>query len=528
MKLLVVDDEEQIREGIKRFICTLDLPVAEIKTASDGQEALAIINDYCPDIVLSDVVMPGMDGIQLIRKIKEKNKEIKAIMISGYTDLSYLKSAFKVDAIDYILKPVNIGELESVLTKTIKDIEERKIEQINKDTIRKKYDESLPLLRSKFLSDLINGAYSKFDDVSDKADSLGFIMTCEMKHIVMTVTIEDWEPSVQTEVIDMIESMLNESGTFRDAFIFELHENEIVIVMFFRSTNIVTGSINEFTEHLMKKVRMNFGTDLSVGVSNPGNELLDLAGSYKQAAEAVKQSFILGMGSVVHYMDVCERDELNLVLTNDLEKRLISLIYTGDTEGIDSFLSAMFTEYSSQNFKVTGQKVLQIKVSLIGFIYKLLNDMDIDIGEKYSGTDWSKFTQLETLESIRKWIEELLSDICKNTCQMRKSKSEIMVAKIKEIIHDKYGKPIGIQDVADELGISNNYLSAIFKQSTGISFTRYLTKVRLDKAKALIDDSLLKIQDISFMVGYEDQNYFARVFRREYGVSPSEMREIRQ
>ncbi len=526
MKLLVVDDEEQIREGIKRFISTLDLPVAEIRTASDGQEALLILKEYCPDVILSDVVMPGMDGIQLIREIRQQNKEINAIMISGYSDLSYLKSAFKVDAIDYILKPVNIEEFEAVLTKVFRNIEERRLDQISKESISKKYEESLPVLRCRFLSNLISGTSSKKEDICSKTEDLGFPGICNKEHVVIAVAIGEWEVSIQTDIIEIIESAISEKNDLCDTYTFEMHENEIVIVLFFSDTENIIGTTDDLTERIMKKVRLNFGTDLSAGVSDPGNDLTDISESYKQASEAVKQSFIFGMGSVVRYKDICDRDELDFALSSDLEKRLISLIYAGDVEGIDPVLNTMFTDNLQQTYRVTGQKIVQIRIGLIGFIHRLLNDMGIDVNERYSDMDWSEITQLDTLDSIRKWLGVLLRDICENTNQMRKSKSVIIVDKIKEIINDKYNEPIGVQEIAEELKISNNYLSAIFKQSTGISFTRYLTKVRLEKAKELIEDSLLKIQDIAVMVGYEDQNYFSRVFRRQYGISPSEMREI--
>ena len=542
IKLLIVDDEEQIRRGIKKYVQSLGFPIELIETAADGEEALRYSYTIEPDILITDVVMPGMDGIELAKQVREYNCNIKIIMISGYSDIEYMKHAFKFEAVDYILKPVDILELRSVLSKVIARIEEERRDRESKEIMRRKLGESMPLLREKFLFNFVSGGYSESRYVLERLEFLDIHILRQKSYVVIDFLVgnsvftdkeQDRQEQIQLDTLGVYELLKRKGEKFPGFTVFNGHEHEIIIIISFHTQHLADGYnhfLTDFITDIQKDVYLQYGRSITAGIGNAAMDIMEIPESYRQSVEAVNQRFTLGKGNIIFYSDIHSQEELKFILPKDMQKELISCIYSGNISGANTVLDSIFLGLQNKIFKFTDRTIQVIKLELISFILRLTRDIDISIDNRFylKNLDWNQVMQLDTLNEIKDWLEKTLMFVCESGMQARKSKSILIVDKAKEIITNCYKEPISVQYVADLLKISSNYLSALFKQETGVNFTEYMTQVRLSKARELMKDPSLKVYEICSMVGYEDQNYFARTFKKHFGISPSEFREMKE
>jgi two-component system response regulator YesN len=522
LKLLIVDDENHICDGIKKYIISKKYPIKQIKVASDGEEALSLIKEYEPDIVISDVVMPKKNGIQFANESMKLLGNTKFIMISGHDDPDLLKAAYKFRAYDYLFKPIDLEELDQVLTSVILECQTERKEQHQNKKLNEQLKETLPLYQEKQLMALLTNQLTESTEINRYLKEVGL---AQADHYVVLCFYFSERPaySIKEKIIEQIEKELpNPSFSF-----FEDERIVLSLLSFSKSSlsEMKSGYLYEVCTNIQARVFHKYQLEMTVGIGNEINRMENISVSYYQALEAVNQQFIRGYGKVIHYEKICSNTITPLRI--ELDVAMLKELIVGNVE--EAKLSVLLKEFYEIPW-ISKEAVQQIRLELCAFIVHMTNMSEPSKGVKTEQFHNLLFEmmQLQTLLEIENSLLNYLEVLQRS---LKNSKAELIspiVVKNLEIVEDKYMESLSIQQISKELNVSPNYLSSLFKKEIGMNFVEYLTQYRLRKSIELMNDSSLKLYEIAGKVGYEDENYYSKVFRKYYHMSPSEFRGIQR
>jgi two-component system response regulator YesN len=541
LKLFIVDDEQDTREGLRYYFDWDKYNIEVIGEADDGSTAIPMIIQEKPDIILTDVKMPDVDGIQMAKHIRTLNKNAKIIFISGYDDVTYIKSALKLDAIDYILKPVDLSELENVIEKVVNIINENKEAEALLYKMNAKLQESIPTLREKYFMTLVRDGISDVKDVNKKMEFLELELPNDVEYCVFVVSIDDKgeifdnmsekdKQLTSFSVINICEELINKS---MKGYTFENRPGEYVGILRLQREQDEEGLLYEDKENLYTllsgirdsvykflKIRVTIGVGLTV------YSLKDISKSYSKAYENVNQKLFLGKNKIIT-IDSLEAEE-DYIHQFDFSntQQLANIIKSADEERLVSAIDKIFKEIA--RYKYANVKYcLNICLQLILTASRQLMELQINVDENRFDENkvWEQIFELETLEDMKGLIINYLVNVSEYISEKRNRKSRNIIENIKEVIDRKYNENITINDIAKEVYLSTTYLCMVFKQETGETVNEYITKVRIEKAKELLKDPRNKLYDICYGIGYLEPGYFSKIFKKHTGLSPTEYRE---
>lgn len=533
IKLFIVDDEPNTREGLRYYFDWHKYDIEVVGEADDGSIALEPILRLLPDIVLTDIRMPEMDGLQLANKLRDAKSETKIIFVSGYEDINYLKTALKVKAVDYILKPVNLEELAAVIEKTIKAINEEKAEKRLIYEMNAKLIESMPTLREKFFMTLVRDGIDEEIDINEKIRFLELQLPNDANYCVIALSIDDkltkFEYMTEKDkqimcfsIINICEELINKSMS---GYIFENRIGEYVCILKIKPSdpedNLYT-LISDIKESMLKYLKISF----TIGVGFIVHGLVNLSKSYSKAYENVSQRLFLGKNNIIT-VDSLETEE-DFTYKFDIEKvqQLTNLLKSVDEIKLTKAIEEIFmqiSKYKYANVKYCINVCLQLLLTSSRVLMELqINNEEIDIDENEV---WEELFKLETLEDMKNSVTRYFVKLCKHISIKRNKKCRNVIEQIKKIIDNKYKENIGINDIAQEVYLTTTYLCMVFKQETGETVNDYLTKVRIEKARELLKEPKNKLYDICYEIGYSEPGYFSKIFKKHTGLTPSEYRE---
>jgi two-component system response regulator YesN len=510
MRLLIVDDEEQIREGIRRFVISRDMGFEDVDTAENGEQALQKVKIFQPDIILSDVVMPIMNGIHFAQETRKLSKDIKIIMISGHNDFEFARSALKFDACDYILKPIDLDELCNVLSTVILACNQERRE-------RALQDEGLEVVRERFLRPFVVGEETDPQEVSRRLALLQLQMDVQQSYRVAYCVSEGNAGFDQGRTVPGLALLtrLKKEGLSTPHVCFLFDERTVVILS-------PAHEPWDFLQRVMEDPTIY--SSVVVGVGESSVDLYDIPRVFGQARTAAAQRFLRQENGWILYQNIAEKlrtkvEELSLSIQESLR-----LLQANDIATLKQLLSGQLVCWRGLP-GVSLQAIHSMKLELAAYFHKLSREVNGKLGSPSYQFHSVDILEQDTLQQIENWICSQFEMVGERLGKSGGKQHKRLVEMMKTAADTQYMEPFGIQQLSERMGYSPNYLSALFKQEVGVNFTEYVTKLRIDKAKQLMENPSLKLYEICSMVGYEDENYFSRVFRKYNGMSPSEFRE---
>ncbi len=534
LKLFVVDDEPDTREGLRYYFDWDKYGIEVVGEADDGSTAIPMIIELKPDIVLSDVRMPDMDGIEMSKKIRTIDENVKIVFVSGYDDVAYIKSALKVDAVDYILKPVDLCELATVIEKVVRMINEDKEEKQRIEKLNEKLMESMPTLREKFFMTLVRDGIGEEKNIDRKIEFLELNLPSDAEYCVFVISLDDKVEMFDTlsernkqltsySTINICEELINNS---MKGYAFENRPGEYVGIVRFQCSKDedkenLYSLFNDIKESIFKFLKLS----VTIGVGLSVFSLKDISKSYSMAYENVNRKLFLGKSKIIIDSLVEEEDYIHQFDFSSTQ-RLANLIKSSDEEKLRDLVNDIFKDvakYKNANIKYC----LNIGLQLILTASRQLMELQISTEEARFDENqvWEKLFKLETLEDMKKVIIDYLIAISRYISEKRNKKSRNVIEQIKNIINKRYNENITINDIAKEVYLSTTYLCMIFKQETGETVNDYITKVRIERAKELLKDPQNKLYDICYSIGYIEPGYFSKIFKKHTGLSPTEYRD---
>ena len=523
--VLLVDDEEEVIQVIMKKIDWEGLGFSVIGYANNGVKALEMVEEYQPDVVMTDIKMPYMDGLELSHRIKTEFPAAKILLFTGFDEFEYAKEAVHLEVEEYILKPVNSVELTDVFTQLKIKLDQEISEKRSVAVLQKYYMESLPLLQANFYSTLIEGRIREEDIpkyLSDYQISLtGPYFCCLVVHTSSTQVPQDMNPLLlATSVQKQAEERLGEKWRAR---CFSYLGNTVMIVQL-KNENEVPELTDE-CDRFCRYARRIIGAVVTVGIGQVCGNILELAQSYSSAREAVSYRGLYGASRAINIKEIAPQETGEPELMNDAEMSvLFKKIRLGSREEIIGAVNR-YVDHMSASAKSLKQHHIAV-MELLNALYRFSMNNEISI-EQFSGDMKDLYSNIPNLgpDALRKWLADISLSFHDKLSIARNRSTKSIVYKAEEYVRSNYANEgLSLDDICEALGVSNSYFSTIFKKETGNSFVGYLTDYRMERASRLLIETNEKSYIIARSVGYTDPNYFSYVFKRKFGVSPSKYR----
>jgi two-component system, response regulator YesN len=502
-KLLIVDDEKIVIEGLKSAANWQDHQIEIVGSALDGEEALKEIMNKKPDIVLVDIRMPKLNGLDLIKETKVLNLDTVFIIISGYSNFDYAKRAIQLGAIDYLVKPIEVEEIISSINNAILKLEKIK----NEKQATERINEYQIALEEKRVLEYILGQGFVSTEKDQKLNSFSFL-NIGLKGFA-------WEDTYASEKIQVsVERVKNLFENRKiESFIYTI-DCEIVIMI----SNAGSDFRNDLVQDLVSLIYHDMKIRPMVGISNVYETISDIKKAYSQAKEALKNGIFLNQ-LVTYYKEL---ESFNYSFGNRIIEK-IDTFFNGKSPDILSnmnlFIDNVFLDCQKSNLPPEKSKYVCFKI-VNHFLEYIESEYEVNKsgGERY--LFYQELNQLQSLEEIRVWLEQFIEQSTAVLSENHVSYNEKLIIDLKSFINANYKEPIVLDDLGKLFHKNPAYLCSLFSKAVGNTIFEYITKVRLNNAKKLLRTSNLKVSEICKQVGYENQKYFNQVFKKNIGTTP--------
>jgi two-component system response regulator YesN len=536
VQVLIVDDEKEIRNGLVTQIPWADWGVDKVYDADDGDTALSLALLHKPDLIITDIRMPRMSGLQLIEELARRKFVGSIIVISGYDDFRLVKEAFKLGISDYLLKPIDKAELSQVVAVTLHQLSEQNLQEHNQNLFRQSFEQAIPKMREETLQELIessftNGLGLRIENKL-KQLKLDWIMQEPLRLVVFG--IDDLKALTKEKPPGEKDLLLFAAGNILQYFFAEQYWGHYVL---FRSKQdnwvmIIGGGVDgdsfDNLESLYAavceqiqtntKILVHVGTTPDIGTINQLSEI------HQKAFESLV--YIKVHGTILGSEDDDFNDNNVILLLGSLKDMVDQLKYGTEMEirQVMELYPKLVKSWNIQHPKDLQQRTFEWLLEVFRTAQK--TGWKESAWEKNPVAIWESFERFDTLESLQKHLTAQLLQAAESMKGQFVSRSQI-VFEAERIISQQYHENLTLQIVAEHVYVTPVWLSKLFKKELGINFLEYLTDVRLNKAVQLLMDLNFKVYQVSHHIGYQDPVYFTRLFKKKFGCTPQEFRNNR-
>ncbi|QJD86391.1 response regulator transcription factor [Cohnella herbarum] len=532
IKLMIVDDESIIRKGIRTSIDWEALQVEIVGEAQNGKQALELVQQLMPDIVLTDIRMPQMDGLEFAQQLKQQYPFIKIIILSGYDDFNYARKALTIGVTEYLMKPVGADELTTLISKIGDEINKKKIqiEQEQKNQILMR--ENFPYIQRKWLNQLLKGETKINAALLNKASQLR-IPLVGPEYGVVVVDVDDFRLNtehVSDREIELIHYSINNivEEVFSSVFLCTACQSDFDNINVLLNANMQNKHrIMEICNEAQRCIARYMKLSVTVGVGQYVSDLADIHESYRQAVYAMQCKVYRGKGQVIAYQEVesviqGETSKRAILSPSEDEKELLEYLSTMDKAKIDELLDNRFKQFAQSYVSYEDIKKISLKWVILAISH--LEQMGVDLSASKQLNPYAEIEKYETTDDIQRWLGGLFAVFIDAIEAYKNVRYKNIVAVAIKYIHENYSEEIRLEDISAQVFVTPNYFSRIFKEETGQHFTEWLNKYRVEKAKVMLKDVSAKIYEVAERVGYNDYKYFTHIFKKATGLTPKEYR----
>ena len=523
--VLLVDDEEDVIQIIMKKMDWESMGFRVAGYAHNGVEALEMAEELQPDVVMTDIKMPYMDGLTLSRKLKELYSTVKIIIFSGFDEFEYAKEAIQIEVEEYILKPIDAGNLKEVFERIREKIDREIDEKRNVDKLREYYMESLPILQENFFISLIDGRIPENKIRKSLAeyqiDLTGpYYVVC-----ILHISTTDVPQNMNSFLLGVSVKRLAEEhmeGKWKSKILMYL--GDILVITQLTQKEQITA-FTDSLDQLCRLAKHVCEATVTAGIGYVCNNLPDLRLSWQGARSAVSYRMIYGNTRAINIAEIDPMENADERWEEQEIQKIMKKIRMGGKEELETELSHCIRKFIQDG--TTMQKYQIFIMGLLTEIFRFCNNNQLDSTEFYGekGEVFERCMQMESPEELEQCLLKICERLRKTVQQERQASTRSFVSKAVEYVQEHYSdKNITIESICRELGVSAAYFSTIFKKETGKTFINFLTEYRMEKAVELLMTTRDKTYIIAEKVGYADPNYFSYAFKKQYSMSPSKYR----
>jgi len=524
-RILIADDEGLMLESLKKIILSKYGDNCELETAKTGRAVIEKAESFHPDIVFLDIQMPGINGIQAMKEIRKSNTTALFYIISAYDKFDYAKEAIDLGVEKYLTKPITRKTILSVVEEAMQKVDLSRTQRRTQLEVQEKLEIIVPVVEQSIITNLL--FQTETQDISyylqllDLEEPYGYIMVIPFgsdyengqlySPVRMSVQAQDFYPDFREIVKEAFSCVVG-----------PIISNSVVLLIPHREESVSYEErirIVENARRLASRLEERLKARFRIGIGRV-RKMEDLQYSYREALRSLNSS----KSHVIHVEDLQPSGLYKEEFPEETERRIFRSVKAGNTAAmvvdLNQFFNWMIQHYPEDRDNIC-LKVLEyiIWAERTAFESGTVNYSFRDRKDYLATT-----TSFADYESLRRWFIEKMTAACDTIHDYRESQSDSVVKKAQAYIQENYSHDISLDDVSRAVNISPYYFSKVFKDEAGENFIEYLTRIRVEKAKELLEKPDLSIKAISSLCGYSDPNYFSRLFKKQTDMTPREYR----
>lgn len=506
LKILIIDDEEIERRALAMMLKYNRKDVLELQEAENGLSAIEIFREFQADIVLADINMPGINGLEAIRIMQKIKPETRFVIISAYNLFNYAQEALRLNVYDFLIKPIQIQDLNQVIDNIKAELFARKENTKKEQLHQEKMNQLLPLIES----DCVFAIASMHSNASIK-ELLHMMQSSIATACVFIVRGEN----MNYIFLNMIKKRLQFLGM---TCIGELI-NGVCVMVLISQKKMEMSQIREMILYIMNTEKQADQIQIGVGSICQPDENLRI--SYNQAMYAVQYAFTNRRLLCVYHetLEISEQKEFSV---RQIAERISKYIYAGNIEVIEGEMRELFAQ---MQMTLNYQEIQNQSYGLYTLVCSGLNDYDIKLMAAVSGQIFT----FRDIPALRNFLTaHFINEAEKYSAINFTGNNSNMGETIIKMVREQYMQKLTLENIADQLNYSFYYLSKLFKSYTGTTFSEYLTQYRVEKAKELLSSGEMSVKEIAYATGFNSQGYFAKIFKKYTGISPSEYKKTEE
>lgn len=526
-KIMLADDEGIVIDSLRFIIEKEFAGECTIESAKTGRSVIELAERYRPDIAIMDIQMPGINGIDAMKEIREFNTHTIFIIMSAYDKFDYAKEAINLGVLEYLNKPVDREKIVQVLKRAMRQIDTKREKRSQDLLVREKMENVVPIIENGLIQNLLYHEYFEED-----IENFKNLLDIQEKYAYMAVLVcgEEQQGNHMTNAVGASIRVQNAYKEIREVtmdylpgIVGSVMANKIPILIPCREAKLEYNErilLIEKARELARKLKARTDVTFRVGIGSV-KQVHEAAESYNEALNALIQT----TNKVAHIDDepIGVQYEENYPIGN--EKMLFELTERGDVNGVMAEANRYF-DWMEANY---SDHVMDIKLKAMEFVLWAEHIAFETGGGVYHFMGRRDYLptllELTSMESIRSWFVEKMGNACRNVALKKEVRSSTVVERAREFIDSHFNKDISLDDVSREVDISPYYFSKIFKEETGKNFVEYVTEIRMNRAKELLVGTDMSMKEICSEIGYADPNYFSRTFKKNTGLTPTEYKE---
>lgn len=514
--ILVTDDEQIVIDSLSFIINKNFADTAKVFTALSGTEAIEIVMKENIDILFMDINMPGLNGLETASVITKLKPNIIFVILSAFDRFQYAQEAINLGAFKYITKPVNRNVVIETIRGAMELVDKNKGKLSADLELHKKLDLVSPMIENDFIYACIYNN-DKTIDISAYLDYFNiagssWIFGCfEFPHIT-----SDNQYSMYMKIHDI---MNQDQRCLVSAFIM----NRIVAFFPFPSENPDYLEIQERIKKLYTNLSFNISNGIRAGISSITSNVELLQTSYNESLSVLNKVDTNG-GLLFAGTNLSDEKKVK-VSASEFKNQIINKLSFGDSNGAKAFLELFTTDMFSRNLPL--DKIKNNFFELLVTAKNTTTDIIPDFTSETFDNVFSVLSKENDILRIKDYAEKIIFECCYSISDATTQKNNPSIQKVCDYVDEHLSEDISLEQMADYINVSSFYLSKLFKEEKGITFINFISEKRLEKARQLLEETELSIKEITAEVGYNDQNYFSRIFKNKYGVSPKEYRKVK-
>lgn len=533
-KVFLVEDEIVVREGIKNNVNWEENNFIFCGEASDGELAYPMIQKMKPDIVITDIRMPFMDGLQLSRLIRKEMPWIKIIVLSGYEEFEYAKEAIEIGVTQYLLKPISGVELIKCIKNVRSHIEREQEEKLNYEKYKREMREYEEAEKRRLFHDIVNNT-EELMRILERGQALNLELSSMAYNIILfkfdslESTNHGSHPGVEAQ--RTLEQFFDEKeNTIR----FDCLLDGMAILLKGNSFEELLNIQNSYIKQIKQIMEVYQTLAYFGGVGRPVKRLGELAISYREASRAFAYRYICDVSEILDYSTLMSEEispypngSLDMVNVMQLDRKKVAIfLKSGSMDEINYFVE----EYLNCIGKENRNSLLFRQYIIMDMYYSVAGFADeLGYGVEKIESPFEEKQQFEltitTFEHTKRYIVKIFHQVIAIRDELATKQDNNMINQAKKYINENYQREdISLNIVASEVFISPSHFSAVFSQKTGQTFIKYLTDLRMNKAKELLKCTHMRTSEIGYLVGYKDPHYFSYLFKKTQHCTPSQYR----
>jgi two-component system response regulator YesN len=529
IKVMVVDDEFHIREGIKKSIPWSEFSLELIGTAENGITAWELYNELKPHIILLDINMPECSGLELAHRIRAEDKNTQIIFLTGYDEFQNAKEAVYLQARDYLLKPVSYGELRDALRNAINYIQEHLQQDFYLNGLEERVHDYNEVVTDQLIKDILQQRKS-LEEVTKQLLSQGIEFDVHCQYAVLYTEIGNFQQYMnQVTMRDrqlylyayrkLAQEVLALFGT---GYTVSDSPSQLILIVKYNESQVsdFEDLLIKIAERLQNVYADYLKMSVSIGISQVAMDANHLHHAFLEAEQALEYLALIGQGMIIPFNLV----ETGIVHSRQLlskELYLLSEIRVGN----DGSVVKILEEWSQELQKMHLSEAKLVTSQLVIFIRRLAVEVGLEIDKIAHTNPFLEIAQCQTIDAVVSFISNYIVSIGKSIQASKQIPCIKVIEQAKQWIREHIADEVSLSQLSNYLHMSPNYLSSLFKQATGETFSQFFARVRFERAKELLTDPVIKIHEIAEMVGFTDSNYFSIAFKKNQGLTPTEFRQ---